>query len=248
MTGQAGRGAALHGSNGEVDGRAASAWRFPTDNADIRVWCWDLDAEADAARDHQVLSPAELERAGRFRVLDAARRFVTCRAALRRVLGDLTGQPPRALRLRAEPLGKPVMDGGPCFNLSHSRGWAMLAVAAFPVGIDIEAVRPTHPQVEHLVFTAAERRDLDRVPAAERSAAFFRAWTRKEAAIKAVGGSIADAPSFTVTLGIAPGIRAAGHGGPWQLADLPAPAGFAATLAARRTGWKVLWPDGAAIS
>jgi phosphopantetheinyl transferase len=98
--------------------------------------------------------------------------------------------------------GRPVLaGGGPAFNVSHTDGLALVAVASegVRVGIDVERVQPRR-RLERLA-----RRVLDDdAYAAWRDApdqlrAFLGAWTAKEAYLKALGIGIAtrlaDVPS-----------------------------------------------------
>ena len=195
----------------------------------VNVWQWDLD-DASLA-DGSVLSAAEQARASRFIVPHAGRRFTAGRAALRKTLASLCGVPAPDLTLWTGPNGKPFLRDGPHFNLAHSGPMALFAVADFPVGIDVEAVRPVEPGLANTVFTGTELAYLAGLAEAERQAAFFRGWTRKEAVIKAKGGSIADLQSIAVL----PGVHLAG----WQVTDLAVPAGYAASVAAPCRGWGV---------
>ena len=129
------------------------------------------------------------------------------------------------------PNGKPFVRGGPHFNLAHSGAVAFFAVADFPVGIDVEATRPVEPGLANSVFTPTELAYLATLSREERQAAFFRGWTRKEAVIKAKGGSIADLQAIAVL----PDPHLAG----WQVADLAVLPGYAAAIAAPCRGWEV---------
>ena len=91
------------------------------------------------------------------------------------------------------------------FNISHSGG---LAVFAFTldceVGVDVEEIRELKDLAEIAArfFCAEETAELMSLPADQRTAAFFRCWTRKEAYIKAIGdGLSAPLDGFAVTLG-----------------------------------------------
>ncbi len=200
----------------------------------VSVWQWDLDDPALA--DEAVLSPAERARAGRFVVAHAKRRFTAGRAALRQTLAPLCGIPAAELELSTGPNGKPFVRGGPHFNLAHSGPVALFAVADFAVGIDVEERRPLEAGLANAVFTPAELAYLTVLLPQDRQAAFFRGWTRKEAVIKAQGGSIADLQAIAVL----PETRLAG----WQVVDLAVLPGYAAAVAARHRGWQVSWPVG----
>ncbi|RVT85287.1 4'-phosphopantetheinyl transferase superfamily protein [Rhodobacteraceae bacterium CCMM004] len=170
----------------------------------VDLWVWPIGAPADA--DRALLSADESARADRF-VFDRDRdRFVAARAGLRRALAAVTGTAADALAFAYEQNGKPRIDGGPVFNLSHSGDLAALAVAAGGVdpilGLDIEAPRAVERDLPERVFSAAERAELAALPDAAWEAGFFAGWTRKEAVIKALGDGLSmPLDSFDVTLG-----------------------------------------------
>lgn len=163
--------------------------------AGVSLWRFDIDRDpAEVARLAEVLSPAELRRARRFRFPRDRSRYVVGRGLLRQALGELTGRHPATLELRTGPFGKPELVGsGVSFNLSHAEGMAvMVATRAGPVGVDLERIRPV-PDGELMAtrfFSDHEVAALHRVPARARDEAFLRCWTRKEAYVKAVGGGL----------------------------------------------------------
>ena len=140
-----------------------------------------------------------------------------------------------------------VRDRTLCFNLSHSAGWAMFALARdCEVGIDLECAARLNRDADGLaglaarVLTARELAIWQGLPETAREDAFLRAWTRKEAYTKATGQGLLDeliytdvaldaaAPKTSLTL------RSPGEGEiarDWVLHDLPAPDGFAAAIA-----------------
>jgi 4'-phosphopantetheinyl transferase len=79
------------------------------------------------------------------------------------------------------------------FNVSHAGDWALLAFARDrDVGVDVEHHRELK-DLEDLAarfFAPAETAALMALPSAQRQAAFFRIWTRKEAFVKAIGEGI----------------------------------------------------------
>lgn len=149
-------------------------------------------AELDRLRSH--LSAVELERARGFRSAAIRDRFVACRGALRELVAAYTEQEPAAVRFRRGAHGKPLLvpagSGSPEFNVSHAEGLSVIALSCGgPVGVDVERVRP-FPDLHLLLdrcFSAAERAALLSLPASRLWPAFFRAWTRKEAVVKALG-------------------------------------------------------------
>jgi 4'-phosphopantetheinyl transferase len=148
---------------------------------------------------------------------DAARRWAASRWALRRVLAVYLGADPVAIELGSGKQGKPRLAraDGLEFNLSHSGGIALVAVAERPVGVDVELIRPGR-NLRALAERALPARDVDAVNAAteiERPAIFYAAWARHEARLKCagagLGGSPAAAPIAVEGLECGPGHAAA---------------------------------------
>jgi 4'-phosphopantetheinyl transferase len=125
------------------------------------------------------LSPEEQDRASRFRFERDRRRFIVARARLRQLLAERLGSTPRSIQLAYGKHGKPTLAGlfassGWQFNLSRRDELALYAFSrAGEVGVDVEAL---HPLPDYMK-TSADQRSL----------AFFRFWTRKEALAKALG-------------------------------------------------------------
>ncbi|MEV4218617.1 4'-phosphopantetheinyl transferase superfamily protein [Nonomuraea sp. NPDC049725] len=158
----------------------------------VRVWRVDLD-RPDAARGWRLLSQDERERALAFADGGERRRYVVAHAALRAILGRARGADPAGLGFGRDEAGRPCLadGGGPDFNLSHSGGWALVAVAppGGRVGVDVERVRA---DADHLALARRfyQPEEADRVRA-EGPDAFFRLWTVKEAYVKASGAGLA---------------------------------------------------------
>src|SRR6266436_1224023 len=85
---------------------------------EIRAWVVDLDAGlspenvdlAEPGPEFDLLAEDEQARAVRFVRARDRRRFVCCRAALRKILGGLLCESPGSLRIRAGGQGKPELD------------------------------------------------------------------------------------------------------------------------------------------
>lgn len=166
---------------------------------------WTLDVRAPhAAPLAGLLAPDEVERAERFVLEDARRRWIAARGLLRSVLARYAGCAPGELRIARRPClhcggphGKPVLEGEPgerlAFNLTHSHDVAAVAVTAgVEVGLDVER-RDAARDLDRLAratLAPDEQERLDALPPAERARAFFDAWTRKEALLKATGEGI----------------------------------------------------------
>jgi len=226
----------------------AATGHLPPPGADeVHVWQFRLDPPVDGAE--QVLSAAERGRADRYRVPRARRQFVAARGMLRVLLGRYIGCPPGAVPLAAEPGGKPTLGpgAGPHFNLSHSAGVGLVAVAGRPVGVDVEEVRDL-PNAEGLVerfYAAEERAAFARLPAGVREDGFFRAWTCKEALLKAVGRGLQDLEGCVVELDPRRAPRVVRFDpGPWQLAVWEPWPGYAAAVAVESPEPLRLEPEG----
>lgn len=129
------------------------------------------------------------------------------------------------------------------FNLAHSQDLALVAVTRLgPVGVDVEQLQPINDAAElgRQFFSERESTILDALPIAERPAAFFNLWTRKEALLKATGEGIGhllhrvevsclnNEPARFLAL---PG--SAGELDEWALHALAPAPGFVAALAVR---------------
>ena len=157
----------------------------------IHVWWASLEVSDSRIEElRQTLSVDERHRAERFRIELAARRFIAARAALRSVLGRLTGIEPAEVAFAYGENGKPrLADGGPCFNASDSGDFVAIAVTSQEVGIDIEIARSLRRRVglARRICTEGELEALARFPEEDRDTELLRLWTCKEAALKAVG-------------------------------------------------------------
>ncbi|MEX5729697.1 4'-phosphopantetheinyl transferase [Rhodovulum iodosum] len=192
---------------------------------EIDLWLWALDPPPDlAARLAKRLAPEEQARAARFVHPRHGSRFSAARGRMREILAGYVGGAPEALRFHYNPQGKPGLEAGPAFNLSHAGGWAALAVtqAQVALGIDIEAVRQVDPAVADRFFSPDERAELSRFAPGDWATGFFRCWTRKEAVVKACGPGLSmPLDSFDVTLGETAAVRRIDGGAAEDWALLP---------------------------
>jgi 4'-phosphopantetheinyl transferase len=163
------------------------------------------DCAGPLKADEAILSDDENARAARFVFEQDRVRFVRARAFLRRSLAKAIhgcGEGASELRFVVGPHGKPEIDGGPDFNLSHSGlrdgpAWAALAISrSGPVGVDIEYEdRDLDPMaLAGSVLVEAERKALDQVPLPQRRRRFLEYWTAKEARMKLSGEGMSLAP------------------------------------------------------
>jgi 4'-phosphopantetheinyl transferase len=215
----------------------------------VQVWRWRTGTPDDAgAPDDTTLSRAERERAARIKDPARSAAFVTGRGVVRELLGEVLGTQPRSVPLGRLPCpdcgdlehGPPALlhpDTPLRISLSHTSGHGLLAVAGFPVGVDVEECRPLDlDTVGGKALTVRERAVLAAARPGDRGALFFRSWTRKEAVLKAVGTGIVrpldeldvqpEQPgSARVTAGLP------GRERPWLIRDLVLPAPLVAAIA-----------------
>lgn len=212
----------------------------------VDLWLWSLE-EADEHLDHFVkdLSVDELRRADRFVKSSDRSMYIVGRAGLRRILADYIGLAAKAVKFEYGPHGKPFLQNGPGFNLSHSGGRAALAVCshAHP-GLDIELVRPIEDAVARHHFSPVEYAELSCLQPSDWLQGFFRCWTRKEAVLKSLGhGLYMPLDSFDVTLSpdVLPRLTRIENDDPlrWTLTHFEPAPGWIGALALRDTGGPV---------
>lgn len=164
--------------------------------AHVEVWRLDLDLYAPVAdADWAILGGDEGVRALRFARIEDRMRYVSTRAALRRLLAFRLRRRPQDLRLFSSARGKPQLTQ-PCgadepveFNVSHAGAHALIAIShGGAVGVDIERCDPALdvPSLEQQVLSARERQ-MD----ARQQPGFFERWVAKEAVLKTVGVGLA---------------------------------------------------------
>lgn len=208
----------------------------------LHLWWVNLDAlrgRLDAWR--AWLSPDERARAARFHFDRDAGRFVLARSILRLLLARYLDSDPAAVAIEYGEHGKPRLaaGAGPAFNVSHTGGIALLAFTPnVAIGVDIERVQqpPDLADVMRSHFAPQERAAIEAVPAAERLAAFYRCWTRKEAVLKALGWGLArPLDSFEVSIGEPRLLRMDGEPdvATWRMQAFEPVEGFAAAAAWR---------------
>jgi 4'-phosphopantetheinyl transferase len=224
---------------------------------EVQLWRVDLNQVAAAERRwRQVLSPDELVRADRFHFERDRRNFTATRALLRMLLGKYVNCAPERVTLVYGKSEKPALDrsrpGTPVhFNVSHSGMKALLAFAhGREVGVDVEQIRNNfdHQVLARRFFSPAEQQALAALPSAERCAAFFRCWTRKEAYIKAHGSGLSlPLDEFDVSLerGDRNALLAtrpeAGEATRWCLREVHGGRGYEAALCVRGHGWRLIY-------
>jgi 4'-phosphopantetheinyl transferase len=229
-------------------GRAGELFPLPPVEPGVSLWWSDLAHDAgEIARVAAWLSPAEHARAARFGTEALRRKYIAGRASLRLVLGRTLGLEPAAVPLRRGVRGRPELAAAtphpvPDFNLSHTRGGAVIGIAdGLPagtrIGVDVEREDRTlaADRLARKFLSPPEQAALAGLDADRRRREFLRWWTCKEAMSKATGdGLVAPFARLTVEIG---GRLALVAGPPpyvpeaWRLHAIAAPAGFLATVA-----------------
>ncbi len=145
--------------------------------------------QVPAARAMPLLDGERRERTARLRRPEDRARSVTAGLLLRFGLAERFGLPPGSCSIERGENGKPFVKGRPdcCFNLSHAGEWAVCALSAAPVGVDIERAEGRHEDLARRFFCPEEFAWLGRQPEDGREEAFFRLWTLKESYIKYLG-------------------------------------------------------------
>ncbi|MCT4351880.1 4'-phosphopantetheinyl transferase superfamily protein [Streptomyces sp. Je 1-79] len=203
------------------------------------VWFAWTDALHDlaGAPADLVLDAEEQARGAAFRQKDDRAGHRSAHVALRLLLGARLGVEPSQVPLVRDPCplcgaphGRPAVRGSPLhFSLSRSGGCCLIALAATPVGVDVERIPdPATAREAGAVLHPRERIELAACPAEARPAAFTRAWARTEAYLKALGTGLGRGPDRdylgTSSRGPAP---MAG----WAITDVAVPTACAAAVA-----------------
>ncbi len=238
----------------------AGLWRAPPKAValppqTVQVWLASITSAAPVIDPLvALLSEDERDRFNGFRKADDRRRGVLGRGMARGLLARYLDAAPAELVFKKNPQGKPQLAGthqssGIEFSIAHSGDLVLAAFArGAELGVDVEAIdrAADHEKLARRFFAPEESEALMTLLPADRPAAFMRAWTRKEAYIKARGlGLSIPLDSFHVPL--LPGAPCAitwvrdapGEAAQWQLCDLQPDARHAAALAVRAAEWPV---------
>ena len=189
---------------------------------EIHLWTAPLPASGECVAEMRaLLAEDELHRAARFHFEQDRSAFILARGFLRTLLARYVD---REIRFVYGSHGKPRIDGpGPCFNLSHTAGLAILALTLEnEIGVDVERIRP----IENRDAIAERYFSPSEYGPALSDEIFFQCWTRKEAYIKAVGA------------GLSIPLRSIDMAG-WSLIDLRLPPGYAGAVAVEGGPWAV---------
>ncbi|MGD0834083.1 MAG: 4'-phosphopantetheinyl transferase superfamily protein [Candidatus Dormibacteria bacterium] len=217
----------------------------------VHLWRASLDPDpAVLTALGATLSPAERQRAARFRRPEDRRRSTAARGWLRYLLGGYLGEDAAGLVLLEDEGGKPRLQGAGRawlrFNLSHSAEVMVVAVARDrEVGVDVEEITAGMPfeAMSRRLLSERDQRFVSRAGPDRRPEAFLACWTRTEAVLKAAGLGLGVDPS---TIEALPPNATLGRLGPsrvgrWALRGFDAGPGLAAAVAVEGSGVRI--PD-----
>ncbi|WP_448701606.1 4'-phosphopantetheinyl transferase family protein [Mucilaginibacter sp. AW1-3] len=164
---------------------------------EVNVWKISIPKWIVAINDlKELLSKDEHTRAGRYHYPNDHERFVVSRGALRILLSRYLKTDAKTIVFESGPNRKPFVKntGGLDihYNTTHSGDDVLIAIAAMPVGIDVENLEPMFPYQDILEHTF-NRQEISVIDESENPLeTFYRLWTRKEALLKATGKGIDD--------------------------------------------------------
>lgn len=185
-----------------MDVSEAEIWHpaRPTPNlqpGQAHVWRARLVDTAGAGL--QVLSAEEGARAERFIFAQHRARFVCAHIFLRGILAFYTGVAAADIQFRTTPAGKPYLADAAAtlrFNLSHSDDLMAVAICqGSELGVDIEvhSEQLRWRDIATSYFNPREIAAIESGPVeSARLEKFYRAWTLKEAFLKAQGGGLTE--------------------------------------------------------
>ena len=177
-------------------------WRFPSKEVFLslrqgRVHLWRIVLEQSSdqlAFLKGFLSPTELSRSQQFRVPHPQEQFIATRSILRLLLSQYLGMHPLDIQFEKSPTGKPSLsppqDSPVQFNVSHTKGMALVAITLTdPIGVDLEWEdrRIQEGEIAQRFFSARESAILTALSPEQRTREFFKYWTCKEAYLKMLG-------------------------------------------------------------
>jgi 4'-phosphopantetheinyl transferase len=218
---------------------------LPVPSGETHLFAIPLEAPAPRLAElERRVSHDELARADRFRQARDRRRYLVARGELRTILSGYLGRNAADLQFRYGAHGKPALQGGRDtervrFSLSRSHELGLVAVQLDDeVGVDVAHVRPMPDALEITgrFFAPPEHEVLRALPAAQRDAAFFGYWTRKEAVVKSTGLGVSQGLDTFALAGPSGDVECVtvGRDDPltrWVLAVPPPAAGYVAAVA-----------------
>lgn len=144
----------------------------------IRVYWLDV-RNVNPERVRHLMSPSRLEKLDAMRHADGRRQSAAAEIALVLAMAHEQHRAPRREIWRALPGGKPVIDGGLHFSISHSGDVAVCAISEQVVGADVERARQVSSAMRRKILSGREHSVPDE--------ALLRLWVAKESFLKMTG-------------------------------------------------------------
>lgn len=177
---------------------------------EAHVWVGDGQL-SELDQDLELLSGYETNRSAKFFSPEDRRRYVSAWAAVRRVLAGYLDTGPRAILFRSGGPEDPdsrnhsrlmVELSAPrvCLSVARSEDLWLLGLALDdPIGVDLEHIRTFDTEgLVNRCLAQQEQRQVRVLSGEARDTAFIRAWTRKQAVMKAAGLPLATQPHQVV--------------------------------------------------
>jgi 4'-phosphopantetheinyl transferase len=220
--------------------------------SDVHLWvasCSRVERRYLAGEYRQMLTDEEIAQEKRFHFERDRRTYLVTRVLVRIVLSKYRPVDPESWRFARDEYGRPfIQDEATAreltFNISHSGGLVMLAIAEHgDLGVDVENTKrdPSVLELAERFFAQGELSQLRSLPDDEQDARFYALWTLKESYVKARGQGLAiqlDRFNFDLTrdgvidLDVDPALGdSAAHWQFWQLELAPR---HVAAICARR--------------
>ena len=183
-----------------------------------------------------ILSPDEREQAMRLHRTTDRQSYIFAHAVLRLLLSSRLETDPGSIRFEIGKHGKPALlfpRRDIHFNLSHADNAIAIALAASPIGIDVDAVRDDLDLdgIGQRFFTSDELDYLNCASPGEKRKRFFYIWTRKEALAKAAGTGVDTITSVSVLRDCVRMADESGFMREYSVQTLSPPSGYSLALA-----------------
>jgi len=143
----------------------------------------------------EYLNAAELQRARKYHFEKDNNQFIITRSLLKFILAQHSSVPVSEINIEIDKNRKPHLASNPsvCFNVTHAKDYALILVRDNnAVGIDVEFLNNDFDYSEMLkdIYSSQEIETV--LNATDKTHAFFKYWTRKEAIVKTTGTGISD--------------------------------------------------------
>jgi 4'-phosphopantetheinyl transferase len=159
----------------------------------MKIYALNISGEDANNNFHSLVnltSPEKKRKILGFRQMADAKRSLYAELLIRYLIEKRLGLSDERIVFELNEFGKPSLmksEGDFHFNLSHSGDWVVCMLDSYPVGIDVEEIRPIDISLADRFFSPKEVEELRAEPIKDKLAKFFETWTLKESYIKAVG-------------------------------------------------------------